>query len=108
VQNSFGGGDTTISLVPENSKDPLLTVYLRSADKVTVKGIRYGTYQLYTASGQDWDAAKKGFTRGCSFNRFNDKFDFGTSTPGWEVKLTESAAGNASTSDVDPGAFPGN
>jgi hypothetical protein len=101
-----GSGDTTVSLVGKDPKKPVFTVYVRGGGKYTVKDIKSGTYQLFTASGVDWDAKKKGFTRDCSFSKFDDKFKFDSSGVRWTITLEQVAGGNASTSDVDPGAFP--
>ena len=106
-----GADDTTVSLVPAKGKKPkpVLTVYVRGGGTVTAKGVRDGTYLVYTASGEDWDKGRKGFTRDCSFSKFDDKFKF-TSTSFtssiWTVTLTPVVGGNASTSNVDPNAFP--
>lgn len=107
VQNAFAGGDTTVSLVKVGAKSATLTVYLRSGDKISIDNVPYGNYEMFTASGEDWDAKKQGFTRDCAFNKFDDEFEFSNSSPGWEVELTQSVGGNASTTDVDPGNFPG-
>ena len=88
---------------------PVFTVYVRSKGSFTAKGIRSGTYRIYTASGADWNAAKKGFTRDCSFSKFDDTFKFTTTSVSasiWTVTLTPVVGGNASTSDVDPKSFP--
>jgi hypothetical protein len=106
-----GADDTTVSLVPAKGKKPkpVLTVYVRGGGTVTAKGVRDGTYLVYTASGEDWDKGRKGFTRDCAFSKFDDKFKF-TSTSFtssiWTVTLTPVVGGNASTSNVDPNAFP--
>ena len=104
-----GAGDTTISLVPTSGKKPTLTVYVRSKAKFTATGVADGTYRIYSATGQDWNASKKGFTRGCGFTKFDDTFKFtttSTSSTIWQITLTPVANGNASTSSVDPDAFP--
>ncbi|MDP9819378.1 hypothetical protein [Spirilliplanes yamanashiensis] len=104
-----GPDDTTVSLVPKGSKTPAFTVYLRANGKTTVRKIKDGTYTVYTASGKDWNAAKKGFTRDCSFSKFDDTLEYETSDftySTWELTLSKSFAGNASSSEVDPGAFP--
>ena len=101
-----GAGDTTVSLVGKDPKKPVFTVYVRGDGKYTVEGIKSGTYQVYTASGVDWDAKKKGFTRDCAFSKFDDKFKFDSSGVRWTITLEQVAGGNASTSDVDPGEFP--
>ena len=106
-----GADDTVVSLVPAKGKKPkpVLTVYVRGGKTFTAKGVRDGTYRVYTASGEDWDKGKKGFTRDCSFSKFDDKFKFTTtsfSASIWTITLTPVVGGNASTSDVDPNAFP--
>jgi hypothetical protein len=109
IQN--GAGDTTISLVPTGSKKATLTVYVRSKGKFTATGVRDGSYKVYSASGTDYDSAKKGFTRNCGFTKFDDTFKFtttSTSSTIWQIKLTPVVGGNASTTDVDPGSFPTN
>ncbi|WP_306214879.1 hypothetical protein [Actinoplanes sp. RD1] len=102
-----GAEDTTISLVKNNKA--AFTVYVRGGGTYTVKGIKDGTYRVYTASGEDWNAAEKGFTRGCNFSKFDDTFKFtttSTSSSIWTITLTPVVGGNASTSDVDPNGFP--
>ncbi|MFG1604796.1 hypothetical protein [Actinoplanes sp. NPDC049265] len=101
-----GAGDTTVSLVPKGTKKPNFTVYVRAKAKHTVKNIKSGTYEIFAAAGQDWDGGRKGFTRDCSFTKFDDDFKF---EPGviWTITLTQVVGGNASTSDVDPNSFPG-
>ncbi len=106
-----GADDTTVSLVPAKGKNPkpVLTVYVRGGSSFTAKGVRDGTYRIYTASGEDWNKAKKGFTRDCSFSKFDDVFKFSTtsfSASIWTITLTPVIGGNASTSDVDPKSFP--
>jgi hypothetical protein len=106
-----GADDTTVSLVPTKGKKPkpVLTVYVRGGGTFTAKGVRDGTYRVYTASGEDWDKSKKGFTRDCSFSKFDDTFKFSTtsfSASIWTITLTPVVGGNASTSDVDPKSFP--
>jgi hypothetical protein len=106
-----GADDTTVSLVPTKGKKPkpILTVYVRGGGTFTAKGVRDGTYRVFTASGEDWDKGKKGFTRDCSFTKFDDTFTFSTtsfSASIWTITLTPVVGGNASTSDVDPKTFP--
>ncbi|MET8153274.1 hypothetical protein ACIBSW_30625 [Actinoplanes sp. NPDC049668] len=106
-----GADDAAISLVPAKGKKPkpLFTVYVRGGDNYTVKGVRDGTYRVYTASGADWNAAKKGFTRDCSFSRIDDTFKYATTSRTysiWEVTLTPVLGGNAKTSEIDPNSFP--
>jgi hypothetical protein len=104
-----GAEDTTVSLVPSKGKKPVLTVYVRGGGTYTARGIRDGSYRIYTASGVDWNAQQKGFTRDCAFTKFDDTFKFSTtsfSSTIWTITLAPSAGGNASTTTVDPNSFP--
>ncbi|MFI5496134.1 hypothetical protein [Actinoplanes sp. NPDC051859] len=106
-----GAADTAVSLVPGKGKKPkpVLTVYVRSGGTYTATGIADGTYRIYTASGKDWNASRKGFTRNCTYSKFDDTFAFtttSTSSSIWTITLTPVVGGNASTSNVDPNAFP--
>jgi hypothetical protein len=100
-----GPDDATISLVPTSGKTPLFTVYVRSGARHKVRNVRNGRYTLYTATGSDWDAKRKGFTVDCGFSKMDEPFDF-DGTTSWTVTLTQVVGGNASSSDVDPGSFP--
>jgi hypothetical protein len=104
-----GGGDTTVSLVPvKGTKKPVFTVYVRARSTYTVSRVSSGDYSVYYATGAGWNPVRKGFTSNCGFNRFDDAFRFSEypiSTT-WEITMTPVAGGNASTSDVDPDAFP--
>lgn len=105
-----GGGDTTVSLVPvDGGTTPLFTVYVRGQADYTVAGVAAGTYRIYYATGADWNPLRKGFTKDCTFNRFDDTFPFraAPAISTWEITMTPVAGGNASTSDVDPDVFPG-
>ena len=104
-----GGGDTTVSLVPVGGgTTPLFTVYVRGKTNYTVQGVAAGTYRIYYATGANFDPHRKGFLNDCAFNRFDDKFPFraAPAISTWEITMTPVAGGNASTSEVDPGAFP--
>jgi hypothetical protein len=100
-----GPDDATISLVPTSGKTPLFTVYVRSGGRHKVRNVKNGRYTLYTATGSDWDAERKGFTVDCGFSKMDEPFDF-DGTTSWTVTLTQVVGGNASSSDVDPGSFP--
>jgi hypothetical protein len=104
-----GGGDTIVSLVPATGdKTPLFTVYVRAGSDGTVDGVAAGTYFIYYATGEDWNPARKGFMRACAFSKFDDTFLFRARPliDTWEITMTPVTGGNASTSNVDPNAFP--
>lgn len=105
-----GGSDAVINVVLGNSKTPAISVYVRGKGKFTVSGVRDGTYRIYMTSGKDWDPKAKAFARDCSFQRFEDTFQFRTTSTQytiWTITLTPVVGGNARTSDVDPSTFPG-
>jgi hypothetical protein len=104
-----GGGDTIVSLVPvTGDKTPLLTVYVRAGSDDTIDGVAAGTYFIYYATGDDWNPARQGFMTDCAFSKFDDTFPFRARPliDTWEITMTPVTGGNASTSDVDPNAFP--
>jgi hypothetical protein len=104
-----GGSDTTISLVPaKGKKTPVFTVYVRAKSSYTVTRVSAGTYTIYYASGTGWNPARKGFTSKCAFSKFDDTFLFSgyPIIDTWQITMTPVIGGNASTSDVDPSAFP--
>ncbi|MBB4751711.1 hypothetical protein [Actinoplanes lobatus] len=99
--------DTVVKLVKVGAKKPTVAVYIRGNKKVTTGRIKDGTYQVYLASGVDWDG--KRFTRDCAFSKFDDSLKFTTTSRQytiWELSLKEVFGGNASSSDVDPDEFP--
>ncbi|MBO3742645.1 hypothetical protein [Actinoplanes flavus] len=100
--------DTVVKLVKVGSKKPTVAVYIRGNKKVTTGRIKDGTYQVFMATGVDWDG--KRFTRECGFSKFDDSLKFTTTSRQytiWELSLKEVFGGNASSSDVDPDQFPG-
>ena len=104
-----GGSDMTISLVPaKGRKTPLCTVYVRGKSTYTVTRVSPGNYLLYYASGAGWNPSRKGFTSKCEFSKFDDTFLFKgyPIIDTWQVTMTPTLGGNATTSDVDPGDFP--
>ncbi len=103
--------DTVITLAL--GKRPALSVYVRNHARDKITGIRDGTYQIYYTTGVDWDPKARAFTRGCTFERFDDTFKFKTTQSAaevvwttWSVGLKPVAGGNADTSEVDPNDFP--
>ena len=104
-----GQVDSVISVVKTGGKKSAITVYVRGKGKHTVTGVKDGTYRVYMASGADWDAKAKRFTRNCGFSQFDETFKFTTTSTRytiWEITMTPTDGGNASTSGVDPEDFP--
>ncbi|MBV1856412.1 hypothetical protein [Catellatospora tritici] len=102
--------DAVISLVKSGSKSPSVSVYVRGSGSYTVKGVPNGTYSVFYTSGKDWDTKAKTFTQQCSFAKFDDPLKYSTSGGQytiWTISLQKVVGGNASSSAVDPDAFPG-
>ncbi|MEU4565289.1 hypothetical protein [Micromonospora sp. NPDC023956] len=102
-----GGADAVIGIV--RGKTAVTRVYVRGKSTFTVRGVRDGTYQIFMASGKDWDARSKAFSRDCDFEKFDDPLTFRTTSrtyTSWSLSLTPVVGGNASTSTVDPDDFP--
>jgi hypothetical protein len=79
-------------------KKPQVTIYVRAGATATITGIS-GTYEVFFKTGADWDDGRRGFTRGCSYEKFEQPFD---QSSNWRISLEKSIAGNARTDDVPP------
>jgi hypothetical protein len=104
------GGDTdaTVGLVAGQGA-PLVTVYVDHGATYTLHHVPDGTYTIYVTNGDDWDAGARLFSRDCQFQQFDQTVDFTTTSSEYTtytITLTPVADGNATESDVDPGAFP--
>ncbi|MFF5232944.1 hypothetical protein [Dactylosporangium sp. NPDC000521] len=109
INNSGSETDVVVSLVPNGSKVASWTVYVSAGKTFKVKRVKDGNYQVYMATGVDWDAGAAGFTRSCEFEKFDDLFEFKTTSrqyTTWEITLKASVGGNAGTDSVDPGDYP--
>jgi hypothetical protein len=105
------GSDAVISVNKGSSVS--FMIYVRGHDKTTVRGVRNGSYTVYFTTGADWNASRTSFTRGCQFQKFDDKASFSTRSVSGGTQydiLTFSLAlttfGNATASDVPPDEFP--
>lgn len=103
--------DAVISL--NTGKHTSFMVYVRKNAKTTVRGVRNGSYTVYFTTGADWNSAKRSFTRGCEFQKFDDKANFrtrsvsgGTQYQILTFSLGLTPLGNATTSDVPADEFP--
>lgn len=107
-----GARDAVVTVMKGGSK--AFSVYVRKRAKFKIKGVRDGSYKIYFTHGVDWDGKKKTFTRDCSFERFQKSVTFKTTVTAtqilwhdWRITLHAISGGNARTSPVDPGDFPG-
>ncbi|OHV34231.1 hypothetical protein BCD49_24960 [Pseudofrankia sp. EUN1h] len=113
VENQ-GTVDTVVKLMAGG--DLIRSIYVQAGGKVTVDAIPNGTYDAFYTSGSDWDDGGRRFTRDCEFDKFDDPLPYSTTTTStaieysvWTLTLhtASSLGGGASTSPVEPGAFPG-
>jgi hypothetical protein len=109
--NNGGSADAVVTLARGRTR--VLSVYVRKKNKFTVSSVRDGKYRIYFTTGKDWDGKARAFTRGCTFERFDDSISFKTTFTAtqilwnnWRITLNRIAGGNATTSPVDPGSFP--
>jgi hypothetical protein len=88
-------------------------IYVRADSTVTVDAIPDGTFDVFFTTGTDWDSTAARFTRDCDFSKFDQGLSYqtkyfatGTQYTTFTLTLYKSTLGNATTSDVDPNAFP--
>ncbi|CUU59836.1 hypothetical protein Ga0074812_13241 [Parafrankia irregularis] len=109
-----GGGELTVNASSDADAVVKLTqgtevirnVYVQAGGSTTADGIPDGTYEVFYTVGTDWDDANARFTRDCDFSKFDETLSYDQYTS-YELTLYGVISGNASTSSVDPGAFPG-
>jgi hypothetical protein len=105
------GTDAVVKLTDGDNGPSVRNLYVQAGSSTTVSGIPDGTFVAYYTTGNDWDGVR--FTRDCAFSRFDGTLGFTTSYPPGYVRYTTAQltlypveGGNATTSFVDPNAFP--
>ncbi len=106
-----GSHDGVVTLVRGGRR--AVSFYVRKGANAKLANVRDGTYRVYFTTGADYDRSARAFTRDCGFSKFDDPLRFRTvysagrvSWDNWTLTLNTVFGGNASTSDVDPDAFP--
>lgn len=66
-----------IAVLTSPTSQPLVSVYIRSAESYTLKGIRDGTYLIYFSIGESWDGSRANFSQPQGF-RFDKPLSFQT------------------------------
>ncbi len=98
-----------VAVLSQEGGGLMVAVYILNHGSHTITGIPDGTYALYFALGEDWDAEQAKFTRKQRLSRFEDLFSFTTTSTtytGWSVTLHPVAGGTGSTESVPEGQFP--
>ncbi|MFI0787425.1 hypothetical protein ACH4Q6_17730 [Streptomyces lydicus] len=105
------GTDAVVTLT--RGSRTAFSVYVRQGSNATIRSVNSGSYTVYFTTGEDWNSARSSFTRGCSFEKFDDKATFrtvrvtgGTQYTVLTFTLNKVIGGNATTSRVPPGEFP--
>lgn len=104
-------GDAVVTLT--RGGRTAFSLYVRKGSEATVGSVNSGSYAVYFTTGEDWNGAKSSFTRGCSFEKFDDSATFrtvrvagGTRYTVLTFTLNKVIGGNARTSTVPPDEFP--
>jgi hypothetical protein len=87
------------------------SLYVARGETAQMNNIPDGTYDIFFASGADWDG--KEFTRSCTFQRFDKPATFATTETQHRITYTELTVvlspapnGNTRVVEVPPGSFP--
>ncbi|MEU7888896.1 hypothetical protein AB0B54_25625 [Microbispora bryophytorum] len=124
VLSAIRGGRGSLSVKNGGTQDGVVTLvragrkavsfYVRKRSTAKISDIKDGTYRVYFTTGVDYDRGTRAFTRNCGFSKFDDALKFQTVYSGysvrwsdWTLTLDAVFGGNATTSEVDPDAFPG-
>ena len=106
-----GASDAVLTLAVHGHSR--VSVFIRHGAKAKIPGINDGRYDIYYASGADWDATSHMFARSCAFSRFDDPLQFRTTESGgfiqyssWDISLEPVAGGTAATRKVNPRTYP--
>jgi len=90
----------------------VFTVYIKSNNNYTIKGISDGVYWLAFSQGLGWNSTEKKFKQNVQYSVFDETFDFKIIRENnkyystiFEVTLHPILGGEAETSSVDPGQF---
>jgi hypothetical protein len=111
IIDNGGADDAVVSLV--RGGKPAVSVYVREGKKYTVTGVTDGRYEIFFTGGSAWDDKVRAFGRDCTFQRFEQQFNYRTvrtathvSSQRWRITLHKIVGGNAHAREVDPNDFP--
>ena len=78
----------TVAVLSDKSVKPLVAVYLRSRDTLTITGIEDGDFGLYFTVGSLWDAKSGKFRSVLGYYRYNQPLQFETDDVGDEIEYS--------------------
>ncbi|MFI9593333.1 hypothetical protein [Nonomuraea sp. NPDC052265] len=119
VYDRLSGGRGVLKIKNGTSKDGVVTIvkgrtkavsiYVRARSTARIRDVRDGTYRIYFTTGYRFSTSKGRFTRAASYQKFNDRLRFRTTSTQytiWTLTLNPIRGGNARTSPVNPKDFP--
>ena len=74
------GSDAEVKIVSLSSGRAVRDVFIQRGAKLKLRGLEEGSYEVIFATGSDWDAAAKRFTRDRAFFEFGKTLDFKETT----------------------------
>lgn len=99
--------DTLVALTGgDDPKKPLVSVFVRKGSSFTVYGIRDGNYDVYLSMGEDWDTASKRFTKNVSYYRFDETFNYRTTSSHYTYYTISMGEGGGGTRRISQDEFP--
>jgi hypothetical protein len=112
IVNTGGSSDAAVDLVLAG-RAAAMAIYVHAASSATVSDVPDGSYEVYIATGTDWDPANHLFTRGCGFQKMDTPISFTTSTHGNttyysqdQITITPVVSGNVQMTTLAPAQFP--
>jgi hypothetical protein len=115
VNDQYDDLDSIVILVDKSTNLIMTSVYVRARDSFSTSGIPTGTYDVYVALGQGWDAATRLFTNNASYYRFQEPTTFDTCNSialysGYQyltITLNTKEGAGSDIVNLLPGGFPG-
>ncbi|MFJ9460769.1 hypothetical protein ACIRST_37565 [Kitasatospora sp. NPDC101447] len=88
IDNERGPADAVLTLAQDGKS--VASVYAAKGQSTAVEGIKEGSYDVYVATGADWDSEARQFTQDCRFVKYKDRFAFPNPQggAGWDFDLT--------------------
>lgn len=101
------GSDAVVVMTKVDDTTPLISVYVRKGNSFTVYGIWNGTYDLFIATGEEWDTASKRFTQNAWYEQFDTPMSFTSSATQYTQWTVYRGAGSGDgTRSISEQAFP--
>ncbi|MGV9323845.1 hypothetical protein ACWDR1_21380 [Streptosporangium sandarakinum] len=99
--------DGVVTLV--RGKTKALSLYVRARSTAKTDVVEDGTYRVYFTTGYRFSTSSGRFTRGASYQRFENRLRFtttSTTATSWTLTLNPVRGGNAHARNISPKDFP--